>query len=213
MKINISIVDDHRIVTGGIEHLLSGHDRIAVQGIYHSGRSLLNGLEMQQPDVLLLDIQMPGMAGDELAQLITARHPLIGMLVLTNMDLPFHVRTMFACGVKGYLLKSASLDTLEDAIETVYRGQQYIDESLKDSLAFELVEGRRTGSHPVLTQREKKMIEMIAAEKTSAEIAGELFISLRTVETHRTNLFLKMGVKNAAGMVRKGIQLGLLPVK
>ncbi|MCX2430390.1 response regulator transcription factor [Pedobacter sp. GR22-10] len=162
------------------------------------------------PDVLLLDIQMPGMQGDELAQAITAKYPGVAILALTNMDMPFHVRNMFASGVKGYLLKSATKNILVSAIETVSRGQQYIDISLKEQLAFELVEGRRSGMVPVLTQREKKILEMIAEEKTNPQIAGELFISLSTVENHRTNLFFKLGVKNAAGLVRKGIQMGLI---
>lgn len=209
MKLSVHIADDHVITTSGIERMLQDHPLIAIDGIYHNGQSLLKGLETRQPDVLLLDIQMPGMQGDELAKTITEKYPAIVILVLTNMDLPFYVRNMFASGVKGYLLKSASKNTLVEAIETVNRSQTYIDRALRP-LVNELIGSKRKPDMLTLTKREQHILEMVAGEKTNQQISKELFISLRTVENHRTNLFLKLGVKNVAGLVRKGIQMGLI---
>jgi DNA-binding NarL/FixJ family response regulator len=209
MKLSVHIADDHSITTMGIERMLKDHPLMEINGIYHNGESLLNGLTVRQPDVLLLDIQMPGMEGDELAKIIAEKYPNVIILVLTNMDLPFYVRTMFASGVKGYLLKSASKNTLIDAIETVSRGQSYIDAALR-GLVFELLESKRNSNMLTLTKREQDILEMVAEEKTNQQISKELFISLSTVENHRTNLFLKLGVKNVAGLVRKGIQMGLI---
>lgn len=209
MKLSVHIADDHVITTSGIERMLQDHPLIAIDGIYHNGQSLLKGLETRQPDVLLLDIQIPGMQGDELAKTITEKYPAIVILVLTNMDLPFYVRNMFASGVKGYLLKSASKNTLVEAIETVNRSQTYIDRALRP-LVNELIGSKRKPDMLTLTKREQHILEMVAGEKTNQQISKELFISLRTVENHRTNLFLKLGVKNVAGLVRKGIQMGLI---
>lgn len=210
MKLKISIADDHVLTTSGIERLLEDHPGIVLTGIYHDGASLLAGLEQEPPDVLLLDIQMPDTTGDELATIITHKYPAVAILALTNMDLPFYLRTMFASGVKGYLLKSATRQILVTAIETVGRGQQYIDAGMKDSLAFELVDSRRALASPTLTRMEQKILELVAAGKTSQEMAAELFVSLKTVENHRAHLFFKLGVNNAASAVLKGIQLGLI---
>ncbi len=210
MKIKVSITDDHLIVANGVYTMLKAHPLIEMTGIYTSGKQLLLQLEQKEPDVLLLDIQLPDIQGDELARIITEKHPLVAILVLTNMDQVFYVRNMFMNGVKGYLLKSADTPTLVEAITAVYRGQQYLDSNMQQQMAYELLDARKAQAIPKLTKREQKILELIAAEMTNTEIAQELYLSISTVETHRLNLFFKLGVKNAAGLVRKGIQMGLI---
>ncbi len=210
MKIKVSITDDHLIVANGVSTMLKEHPLIELTGVCTNGKQLLAHLEQQQPDVLLLDIQLPDMQGDELARLITEKYPLVSILVLTNMDQVFYVRNMFMNGVKGYLLKSADTTTLVEAITAVYRGQQYVDSNMQQQMAYELLDARKAQTIPKLTKREQKILELIASEMTNTEIAKELYLSISTVETHRLNLFFKLGVKNAAGLVRKGIQMGLI---
>lgn len=210
MKIKVAIADDHPIVISGLEKLLDNHPLVTLIHSSKNGNALLNKLKLNTPDVLLLDIQMPGMQGDELAKIISAQFPLIAILVLTNMDQPFHVRNMFKNGAKGYLLKSADQYTLVEAIDTVYKGNQYIDISLRDQMLYEMLDIGKTSNIPTLTKRELEILELIAAEMTSPQIAKKLFISLSTVENHRLNLFFKLNVKNAVGLVRKGVQMGLI---
>lgn len=210
MKIKVSITDDHLIVTKGIVTMLREHEQIELLGSYQNGSALLEGLETDLPDVLLLDIQLPDIQGDELASTISKKYPSIAILVLTNMDQLFYVRNMFMNGAKGYLLKSTNGNTLLEAITAVNNGQQYIDGSLKEMMAHELLNSKRSHLKPMLTKREQKILELIAEERTNKEIATELYLSISTVETHRLNLFFKLGVKNSAGLVRKGIQMGLI---
>lgn len=210
MKIKLAIADDHPIVMNGLEKMLQYHSLIELAFTAPNGTRLLEQLGKEQPDVLLLDIQMPGMQGDELCKIIAEQYPAVAILILTNMDQTFHVRNMFMNGARGYLLKSASEMTLVDAITTVSRGQQYIDENLRERMAYELADSRRAKIKSMLTKREQKILELIAEEKTNEEIAKELFLSRSTVENHRLNLFFKLEVKNAAGLVRKAIQLGFI---
>src|SRR5690606_1234415 len=105
MKIKVAIADDHQIVLSGIEKLLTDHEHIELLFTAADGKELLQNMQQQQPDVLLLDIQMPGMSGNELARIITADFPVVQVIALTNMDQAFHVRNMFRNGAKGYLLK------------------------------------------------------------------------------------------------------------
>lgn len=210
MKISVGIADDHPIVTNGIATMLKGHPLIELCSVSKNGAELMKSLSLKQPQVILLDIQLPDTPGDELAPRIMKHYPGIAILVLTNMNQTFYVRSMFSSGVKGYLLKSADKETLIDAIEKVSRGEQYIDASLKEQMAYEMLDLRRVHDKPILTKREQQILELVANEKTTAEIAGELTLSISTVENHRLNLFFKFSVKNAAGLVRKAIQLGFI---
>lgn len=209
-KLKLSIADDHPIVINGLEKILKGHSLIDLIYTANEGASLLEKLKQQQPDVLLLDIQMPGLQGDELCKIISDLYPAVAILILTNMNLTFHVRNLFMNGAKGYLLKSTSESVLVEAITAVSRGQQYIDVSLREQMAYEMTDSRRAKIKSMLTKREQKILEMIAEEKTNEDISKELFLSRSTVENHRINLFFKLEVKNAAGLVRKAIQLGLI---
>lgn len=210
MKIKVSIADDHVIVTNGISMILKDHPLVELGFVAHSGQELLKTIKNNQPDVLLLDIQLPDKQGDELAAIVSRDYPEVAIIALTNMDQTFHVRSMFRNGVKGYLLKSATTRILIEAIETVLRGQQYIDHALREKMAFELVDIHSARHIPTLTKRERQILEFIADEKTSSEIAHILNLSQSTIENHRVSLFFKFSVKNVAGLVRKAIQLGLI---
>ncbi len=210
-QIEVAITDDHPMVLAGLSQLLDSCDNIAVQATYTSGGELLEGLKQRRPDVLLLDVLLPDHSGEELARVVSADYPDVRILVITSVDTNFHIRRMLQQGCMGYLLKNADRDMLLDAINAVYAGRQYITASLKEQLLQDVLQTRK-GAHAqvMLTRREKEILQLIAREYTSPEIADKLFLSLRTVENHRKHLLAKFDVKNMIGLVRKALDMGLV---
>lgn len=213
-KIRIAIADDHPMVISGLISLLSPYKHILITGTYSEGNALMNGLSNSKPDVLLLDILLPGISGKDLVPLISDQFPEIKILVLTSLDAPAMVTSMLRRGCKGYLLKGAGPKMLVEAIETIHNGEEYIDPTLKEQLLQNVIRFKTDTQHqsvvPELTQREKEIIRLIAKEYTTKEISEQLFISYRTAENHRYNLIQKLDVKNTAGLVKVAIQLGLI---
>jgi DNA-binding NarL/FixJ family response regulator len=211
MKIKIAIADDHPLVITGVHHIISNSDDMEVSGSYANGSQLLKGLAATQPDVLLLDIQMPGQTGDELAEIINEWYPKIRILALTNLDNVYYIKNMLRKGVLGYILKTTQEPVLLDAIRTVYRGEQYLDAGLKEKVIQDSLQSKkRSAGSPILSPREKDVLHYIAADLTSQQIADKLFVSKRTIDSYRLSLLMKLGVKNAASLVKKCIQLGLI---
>jgi len=211
MRIRIAIADDHPLVINGLYHILSNAPDIEIAGTYGNGRELLKGIAVISPDVLLLDIQMPGQTGDELAAIITKDYPEVKLLALTNQDNVYYIRNMLRNGVMGYVLKTSRETMLLDAIRTVYRGGHYLEATLKDKLIKDTLDAKKQRSaDPLLSRREKEVLQLIGVDMTSQQIADKLFISKRTVDNHRLNLMMKLGVKNAAALIKKAIQQGLI---
>jgi len=211
MGIRLAIVDDHPLVQAGLRQLLASSVNIILEAVYSNGKELLSGLEQSAPDVLLLDIQLPDYNGDELARMIRQRYPQVRLLALTNVDTSAYVKKMVQAGCLGYLLKNVDRDTLVEAIETVFNGNQFIAPSLKEDLLQDMLEGKRKAKHaPTLTRREKEILQLIAKEHTSQEIADTLFLSPNTVENHRRQLLFKLDARNMAGLIKKAVDFGLL---
>jgi DNA-binding NarL/FixJ family response regulator len=212
MSIKIVITDDHPLAIAGLQNMLCNVPDMEVTGTYSTGESLLEGLKLQQPDVLLLDVLLPDRKGSELAAYISLTYPKINIIALTSLDAPIHVRSMMREGCKGYVLKNADKVSLVYAIDQVYHGHEYIEPSLKEKLLYNVIHYRKlaTGKSPNLTHREKEILKLIVGEYTSQQIADQLFLSLRTVETHRFNLQKKLAVNNTIGLVKAAIQMGLI---
>lgn len=161
--------------------------------------------------VLLLDIHMPGQSGEELAGIISRNYPSVQMLALTNLDSVYYIKSMLSKGVRGYVLKTAIEPTLLEAIRKVYNGELYLETNLREKVLQDTLRASKELSvNPVLTTREKEVLQYIARDMTSQEIADKLFVAKRTIDSHRMSLFMKLGVKNMAGLVKKGIPLGLI---
>ncbi|MEO8770869.1 MAG: response regulator transcription factor [Ferruginibacter sp.] len=203
--INVAITDDQSIIINGLQKILSDKPGIKITGTFINGDALLDALKLEQPDVLLLDIQMPGKTGIELAGIITKKYPAIKIIALTNFDLPAQIKRMLQQGCQGYLLKDVSPEIIVAAIKKVYAGDMYIQEEIQ----VKLVKGLSEPATGVITRREKEILKLIVEEYTNKEIADKLFLSLRTVENHRNHLLQKFGVKNTAGLVKIAIQEGL----
>ncbi len=211
MKIKIAIADDHPLVINGLHHILSNCADMEIIGSYSNGKELLNGFTKALPDVLLLDIQMPGQTGDELAEIISEQYPSVKMLALTNLDNVYYIKNMLRKGVHGYILKTTREEILLDAIRTVHKGEQYLEPVLKEKVIQDTLQSKKQSvAGPLLSRREKEVLKYIASDLTSQQIADKLFVSKRTIDNQRLSLLMKLDVKNVAALVKKGIQLGLI---
>lgn len=210
-KIRIAIADDHPMVINGLKEMLSDQTDITVQATYLNGEKLMQGFEENCPDVLLLDIRMPGESGVELVPNILKLYPTIRILILTNFDNTLYVHTLMNAGAQGYLLKNTDKNTLVQAIKHIYAGNQFLNKEIQGKLdQYRKGLKRNAASKVVLTPREKDIIRLIAKEHSNQEIADILNLSLRTVENYRLNLNLKLEAKNTAGLLLKAIELGII---
>jgi len=211
MRIKVAIADDHPLIISGLLHVLRHFPEIEIAGTYEHGEDLLANIGANLPDVLLLDIQMPGRNGTELAGILSRKYPSVRILALTILENNYYIKTMLRNGAAGYLLKNSKQETLIEAIRTVHAGDQFIEPSLKERVWRDMMKaGNQAETQPDLSRREKEVLRLIANEYTSQEIADKLFLSLRTVETHRLNLLLKLGMKNTAGLVKYAVQMGIV---
>ncbi len=211
--IKIAITDDHPIVIDGLCNALKREPEISVVGCYTSGAKLFQGLKKEIPDVLLLDLHLPDRNGRELVPVLLDEYPDMRILIVSGFDSSPHIKELMRKGCKGYLSKStANQSLLVSAIKQVYAGDVYLDAGLKDALLKEMLSGgAKSRKHmPTITQREREILKLICKEYNNQEIAEKIFVSIRTVETHRYNLLQKLEAKNTVGLVRIAEQLGLL---
>jgi DNA-binding NarL/FixJ family response regulator len=211
MHIKISITDDHPLVLSGLQTVLLRYPHITLSGVYTNGISLMEGLQKSLPDVLLLDIQMPGKTGDELVPIILKKYPDLKIIALTNFDSSLYLNNMFKVGVQGYLLKTAEEEIIIEAIETVYNGALFIEPVMRKKMdEMENKVLKTVFTKCSLTSREKTILKHIVNGKTTQEIADTIFLSVRTVENYRLNIQLKLDVTNIAMLVKKALQMGLV---
>ncbi len=211
MPIRVAIIDDHPLATTGLRNMLAGNNDILVTESYHNGQAAMEGLRQNQPDVLLLDILLPDIKGEELAAKIKNTWPDVRIIAITSLDAPIHIKLMMRNGCIGYLLKNTDVDTLIEAVKSVYHNEEYIEPKLKERMIQNIIQFRRNDMKPpVLTRREIEILQLIVAEHTNQEIAQKLHLSTRTVEKHRFSLLQKLDVKNTAGLVKTAIEFGYI---
>ncbi len=209
LSINVLIVDDHQIVIDGLKALLSDYDGVSMKGEARNGREALDMLDVLKVDVILLDLDMPVMGGvDFMKELAKSKHD-VKVIVLTMHDEKAMIRTLLELGAHGYLLKNSSRDELIQAIEGVIQGEQHLSEEVHTMLLTP-DKDLRSGKLAELTEREVEILKCVAEGLSNKEIGDKLFISPRTVDTHRTNVMQKLELHNVAGMVRFAIRNGLL---
>lgn len=211
MTIKVSITDDHFVVLKGIEFLLEDEEHIEVISIQENGQSTLDALVQTQPDILFLDINLPDINGIVLTKTITKLYPKVRIIALTNHEDVSFVKRMLDHGAYGYLLKNAHKEELLQAIDTVYKGEKYLQESIKKKILNQSL-GRQEDAafQPKLTRRETEVLKAISEELTTQEISEKLFISPKTVEAHRMNIMSKLGAKNSVGIIKIAIEKQLL---
>jgi DNA-binding NarL/FixJ family response regulator len=210
-QVNIGIADDHLLVINGLRAMLEKAEDISILFAATTGAEVLEQLALHAPDVLLLDIQMPDMNGIDICKIIHKNYPQVKVIALTNFEQSSYVKQIMRNGALGYLLKNIDGKTLIQAIRSVVENKPFIQDQIQNNMMNELLSGRKiTSAGVLLTKREMEILSLVAKELTNQEIADKLFISVRTVETHRINLSQKLGVHNTAGLVKEAYKRGLV---
>ena len=209
--ISLGIIDDHFVVIDGLKSMLEKQGGFHILIATQQHKELEEFLQNSNLDVLLMDIQMPGMNGVDLCRQLLKIKPGLRIIAFSSFDDSAYVKQLFRLGAKGYLLKNSDKETIIQAVHAVMEGENFIDETIKNILLQESITGQRRSIFDVpLTKREKEILKMIAEGLSSQEIADKLFLSLRTIDTHRFNINQKLDVKNTAGLVKEAIRRGLI---
>lgn len=213
MAIQVLIVDDHAVLRAGLRMLLDAERDIEVIGEAQNGATAIQMVEDRPPDVVVLDISMPGLSGSDAIGLILRSCPTTKILILTMHSDVIYVRQMFQRGAKGYVLKSAADTELITAIRKVHEGGVYIESSLAGEFVTDLLAmptAGKGGAPRPLSDRELEVLEHIAYGYSNRETAEKLHISVKTVETHRRRIMDKLEFATRAELVRYAIQNGIL---
>ena len=208
--IPIAITDDHTIVIEGIKTMLKSNKEIEVLQSFETLNDTFENLN-SAVKVLLLDINLPDGNGINDCKELLEKHPDLKIIALTNFEDTVFIKQIIKNGALGYLLKNTSQKELTEAIKSVIQGKRYLPKKISDILLNDSI-GINNSSYfiPKLTVREKEILHLIIQEFTTEEIAAKIFVSTKTVESHRSNLIQKLGVKNTAGLVRVAFEKGLV---
>lgn len=203
--IKVFITDDHYMVIEGIRSLLQHEKEIEWMGHASNADSCLAFLRTHQPEVILMDINMPGMSGIDLCKKVKEDYPNVFVIGLSTFNQQSFIHKMMEHGASGYVLKNATQAELMEAITIVAKGKTYLSDEAAASL-----KKTEIPALPLITRREKEVLALIAEGLTNGEIAEKLFISIATVDTHRKNLLIKFQTKNTASLVRTAMQMQLI---
>lgn len=207
--IKVLLVDDHELVRTGIRRLLSDVPGIDVYAEATSGEEAISAVRQDRPDVVLMDISMPGMGGLEATRRLTQSDPELKVIILTvHTDDPFPGQLLKA-GAMGYLSKGGSIDEMIESIKTVHQGKRYISPAVAQSLALSLLPGTESPFQK-LSQRELQVMMMLIQGDKMSNIAEKLCLSPKTISTYRYRLYDKLGVNNEAELTKLAMHHGML---
>lgn len=214
MKTKLLLVDDHQMFLDGLIEILSKEEKYELIGTATNGKEALELIEKSKVDIVITDVSMPVMDGEDLLKSIREQFKDVRVIMLTMDDSGKRISKLIRGGADSYLFKNASKEELIQAIDHVARGEQFFNARIQRSLLDTIVPDRKTDQlHKVkeeLTEREKQILVMISQEFTQQEIADKLFISPNTVVYHKRKLMLLLDVKSVAGLVRKSAEMGLI---
>ncbi|WP_298836167.1 response regulator transcription factor [uncultured Roseobacter sp.] len=203
--IRVLIVDDHPMVAEGIQSILESYGDIEVVGTCNAARTAIDTLDATNPDVILMDLNMPDMGGLTATEILLEQRPETRVLVLSMHDSPEYISSALSHGAMGYILKDVPTDEIKQAIDAVMAGQQYLCTGASGSL-----QPKEGDAREALTGREQTILLQLAQGKSNKEVAIALDISVRTVETHRKNIKRKLGISSTAGLTRYALEHGVL---
>lgn len=212
-KINVFLVDDHQIVRDGIKSLLLDSSEISIAGEALNGKELMEKIENARPDVILMDISLPDISGIELTKQITQQFPEIKIVILSMYTQEEFITNSIASGAKGYLPKNTTQQELLNAIITVYNGKEYYNDTVSKIILENYIstvrkskEAEEGKDEENLSVREKQILKLYVEGMTNQQIADKLFISIRTVESHKNHIMQKLGVKSTVELVKYAIR-------
>jgi len=203
MTTTVMIVDDHPMVAEGVCAILETYDDITVAATLGSGQDAIDQIARLTPDVVLLDLNMPGMSGLTATEIILERRPETKILILSMHDSQEYIATAMAHGASGYLLKDVPTDQIKEAIDHVMAGGTYLCSGASTAI-------KPNPTREALTGREQTILLELAQGKSNKDVAHTLDISVRTVETHRKNIKRKLGISSTAGLTRYALEHGVL---
>lgn len=208
--IRILLADDHAMIRDGLKALLAQQPDFAVVGMAEDGHAALAAAQALQPDVVVLDVDMPRLNGIEAARAITAALPGTKVLMLSMKDAPEYIHRALQAGARGYLLKDSTSGELAPAIRALHARRLYLSEKISDTVLSDWL-AERTAASPLdrLSPRERNILQLLAEGHTNAEAAKLLAISVKTVETYRGRLMRKLGLSDLAALVKFALQQGV----
>lgn len=212
--IRVLVADDHSVVRQGIRHVLEGAEEFTIVAEAENGNEVAELVAQSQPDVVVLDISMPGLSGIEVTAVLRKRFPKCRVLILSMYDNQEYVLEAVRSGAHGYLLKDTAADDLATAIRSIHSGEAFYSPPIAAKLAAavkgDFSDKDDTGELASLTTREREVLRGIARGLTNKDIATQLGISPRTVETHRESLMRKLGIRHVAGLTKLALETGLV---
>ena len=208
----VLLADDHLLVRAGIRALIESVDGVTVVGEANNGREAVELTASLRPDIALLDVSMPGLNGLEAAAQLLLQSSSTRVIMLSMHANDTYVRQALKAGAAGYLLKSATADELQTALQTVARGEIYLSPAVSKQVVKGFLEGPSPAASPLeaLTARQREILQLIAEGRTTKEIAFALDISGKTVETHRAQIMERLEIHDVPGLVRFAIRTGLI---
>jgi len=215
-NIKILIVDDHEVVRDGLKNILLSLNNVAIAGEAANGEDAISMYDSLKPDLVIMDISMPGMNGIEATRIIKENDPNAKILILTMHDNQEYLNQIIRSGAKGFVLKNTDKEELLDAVKTVSSGENFFSKDISKLIIENYIRSaketdKNDGYNEVpLTKREIEILKLIAEGNSNQEIANKLYISYNTVDTHRKNIMHKLSIKNTAGLVRYAIEKGLI---
>ena len=216
MTISIVLADDHPVVLRGMRTLLESEADFSVVATAGDGLEAVRLAERLQPDVLVVDLMMPGLSGLEVLRVVRQRAPRTQVVVLSLHSTSAFVAEALKHGATGYVLKDSTEEQLVRAVREAAAGRRYLSAPVTERAIDAYIEQTRSSGldpHETLSAREREVLQLVAEGKTSAEIAARLHISHRTVENHRARLMAKLGLKNQSELVRYALRRGLIPLE
>ena len=214
-QIQVLLADDHKLVRAGIRSLLARLPDVEVIAEASDGREAIRLVEKNEPQIVLMDLAMPELNGLEATQHLTRTFPKVRVIILSIYADEEHVYQALCAGAAGYLLKGAATEELELAIRSVARGETYLSPPVSKPVIMEYIRRTNAGrnSRERLSPRQTQILKLIAEGKTTKQVALELAISVKTVETHRSALMMRVGVRDVAGLVRYAVRIGLVDLR
>lgn len=208
-KIKIILVDDHQMFRDGVKAVLSDEEDIDIVGEVGNGKDLYKLLESITPDLIITDISMPDISGIEVAKYLSDNYTDIKILILSMHSNEEFITKALNVGANGYLPKDTAMSELLEAIHTIYKGENYFNKEISDTILKSLRNKTNESNAKSLTNREKEIIELVVDGLTNKEIADKLFISIRTVDSHKNNIMQKLNLKSSIELVKYAIKNNL----